>query len=271
MLVNMLGLHPKLSPIYETDFIYELLKIYFYEPELSAEKKSSRFIRFLIDWSKNIGNFPDIKNKNEKYPIGFHRFAMDQKELLELTKKFLLKFESLGSVKSIRWYLDKVFQYHIKTDKAEFWLNKSPRYISVVDSLDIIFPEMKFINCIRDGRGVLNSVKKVMGKTYNPEIIAKWWITALIRAEKFSEKCPEKIVNVYFEKMVEGNPGFLAEIIAFLGIKDCSGEIYRKLSDEYSIVFSKSRRRTWEKELPAEDIKVFESVAGEMLEKYGYS
>jgi hypothetical protein len=85
LIVDMLGLHPSLSPIYETDFA-----LYFLEfvrnrrlPQLHEA------IEFSLDWATPLPYRPHSKRKHEKYHHGPHYILFTLKHMRERIDAFL--------------------------------------------------------------------------------------------------------------------------------------------------------------------------------------
>ena len=110
LLVDLLGLHPDISPIYETDFVTILVKLFYSKKSknLSIQEKKNKYRAFIYKWSEPLPKRPDNKRKHEKYVHGPHYILFSKEKIRNKTDEFLnklgeenLPMESLYNIASI--------------------------------------------------------------------------------------------------------------------------------------------------------------------------
>src|SRR5215210_2075995 len=77
LIVDMLGLHPRISPIYETDFVIQLINLLF-NRNLSPVEASAHVIECMDHWTKPLPLRPHNKHEQERYHHGPHYVLFDR-------------------------------------------------------------------------------------------------------------------------------------------------------------------------------------------------
>ena len=187
LFVDMLGLHPFLSPIYETDFVLSFLEFVRNQtlPQLQ------RAIEFLVHWATPLPHRPHSKRSYEKYHHGPHYILFTLNHMKERID-ILIKNANLSSsselIFEINHIIHSLFQYHCEFDQKKLWINKTPNYIFYLTELKQVFPNMRFIHCIRDGRDVACSV---ITRPWGPRSYldaAQWCKLRILNAREFGRK-----------------------------------------------------------------------------------
>ncbi|HKR05420.1 MAG TPA: sulfotransferase [Bacteroidia bacterium] len=176
------------------------------------------------------------------------------------------------------------------------WGDKNNYYIQKIDKLLSIFRDAQFILIIRDGRDVACSYRNIQkletSSVYKPKLsykideIAIEWLSNNQNVLTFFELLPVHQKHILkFESLVTDTKHELKKICMFLGL-NFSGEMLdyflhnRKGHDEPE-EFIDWKKKTMEKpdpansgkyknELKPEEIKIFNSIAGEMLKRFNY-
>lgn len=179
------------------------------------------------------------------------------------------------------------------------WGDKTPHYLSKMQEINTILPEVRFIHVIRDGRDVALSYK---GLWFGPEDDtakqANFWKEKIKNAREQALKLPF-YMEVRYEDLVGSPHNFLTKICSFISIqfshkmetyylsanerlmelmdrKNLNGDVIVKKDKRrsiFSLVSQKpdvSRIARWKKEMPIEEQKSFESIAGNLLRELGY-
>ena len=176
------------------------------------------------------------------------------------------------------------------------WGDKNNFYIQHVDTLDAIFPEASFIHIIRDGRDVAcscrNLAKLSIRSKYSPnlptdiaDIAAEWTSNVKKAISSFESIGDERVCEVRYEDLVADSQTELIRICAFLQepYDEQMLEYYKYNINEHQepIEFLQWKGKTLEKpttsevgkfrhELSIQEIRSFQSIAGCLLERYGY-
>ncbi|MCA1994598.1 MAG: sulfotransferase [Coleofasciculus sp. S288] len=164
------------------------------------------------------------------------------------------------------------------------WCNKSLANVRYAEELAQCFGDAKFIYLYRDGRDVALSFTKAIEGEKHYYHIAKDWNTAQKRALQLRDRIePERFLPVSYENLV-GNPEQTCKTVCeFLGVtysdsmmdfhKSVEAQKAASSSELWSNVvrpLMQTNTRKFLKETKEEDLRIFESVAGEALDALGY-
>src|SRR5512147_3252902 len=70
--VDLLGMHPVLSPVYETGFVLEVAQLLFSSGGLSAFMVADQIERLMSHWLRDLPHRPHNKKDYERYWHGAH-------------------------------------------------------------------------------------------------------------------------------------------------------------------------------------------------------
>lgn len=164
------------------------------------------------------------------------------------------------------------------------WGDKTPRYVERIPFLADLFPGSRFVHLVRDGRNVALSYADV---PFGPKTVAK---AAALWAERVcagytSGRSLERgrYLEIRYEDLVEDAEGEAKDLCDFLDIpfqadmldytEKARAVVLPSASELNPHVTEKPRSgvRSWEQEMSARDIEVFEAVAGDVLSELGYA
>ncbi|MEA2434585.1 MAG: hypothetical protein QOG54_2042 [Actinomycetota bacterium] len=162
------------------------------------------------------------------------------------------------------------------------WGDKTPRYILNIPELAKLFGDARFIHLIRDGRDVALSYADVPFGPKNVAKAAEIWaarVGAGIRDGRALE--PGRYLEVLYSDLVEDNEGEIKDITEFIGVDfdpamldpDAAKQGVLARAERYNPnVTEKAIRRVrdWQTEMPADQVEVFEVIAGDVLSELGF-
>jgi hypothetical protein len=163
------------------------------------------------------------------------------------------------------------------------WGDKTPHYVFILDQLRELWPDLRVIHVIRDGRDVACSHLALAadGRRWVAPTAAAagaWWQSAVARGRAAGEELGERYTEVRYEQLVRRPQQTIAWLCEFLGIArdttvvDYHGRVRLTQSDEFSRVRQPldPHARDWRRELTDGDVAAFEAVAGKQLADCGY-
>ncbi len=145
-----------------------------------------------------------------------------------------------------------------------------------------LFPQARFIHIIRDGRDVALSYADV---PFGPKTVARAADLWAQRVEQGTDDGrglgAERYIEVFYEQMVSDLEATARRLCDFLHLEfDPAMLEYteRARSDVLPtagrfnphVTKPVSKVRSWEEQMPAEQVEVFEAVAGDVLARLGY-
>jgi len=150
------------------------------------------------------------------------------------------------------------------------WGDKTPPYLLHMSELLAMFPDAQFIHIIRDGRDCALSVIECTWGPKNVFRAANWWKDSLdsgLRQAKMMRDSRLEISSTYlqirYEDILDDPETQLKKIFEFLEEK-FDREIIAKCH------IKRNNKLKWQEKMSKEDRKLFEQVAGDMLEELGY-
>ena len=164
------------------------------------------------------------------------------------------------------------------------WCCKSLANVKYADQLADRFADAKFIYLYRDGRDVALSFMKAPSEGekhyYN---IALDWNAAQQKALRLRDKAPDRVLAVSYEDLTGDEAGTMRRVCEFLGVEYSDAAMNFHETDEAKRAAGasnlwenvtkpvmKDNTRKFLKQMSEEDVRIFESVAGQSLDELGY-
>ncbi len=265
LMVDLLGLHPQLSPVYETDFVPSLMKV-IAAPAPAADRAEA--VALLMDrWTACLDERPSEKRAHERYHHGPHYLRFTRQKALELTDELVGEIATGNPWRGLQRLMTELFAEHAQNDGKPYWVNKNPSYVLRLPQLAKLFPDMKFIHCVRDGRAVAASA---MTRSWGPKTIAQaatWWSERVVEGLLFEQANPQQVLRVRYESVLQDPVNTFSTIEAWLGMP--AGGIVQR-HHEAGFSFDPSRLDAWKTQLSAAQQAEFDGAAGRTLRLLGY-
>lgn len=189
--------------------------------------------------------------------------------------------EEAASAEQVMFALVRAYARNVGKERSRFWIDHTPSNIKYATRLGSHFPSSKFINVIRDGRGVAASFLKVKFGPNTIKACADHWMGRIAVGLAAEMAFPQKrILRVRYEDLVERTEDVLKEICRFLGIEFqeqmISGRGFkpvafgRKVNRLVGQPASPERLTAWESVLTLRQVEIFEAWTGDLLPCLGY-
>jgi hypothetical protein len=173
---------------------------------------------------------------------------------------------------AINQMIQTLFQYHCKLDQKKLWINKTPSYVFYLKELIQVFPNLKFIHCIRDGRDVACSVVTRPWGPKSYQDAAKWWKFSILNARECGRQYPAAYYEVKYEDLLTNTELTLKRLFSFLHVEDESSSLLKVYNEgKNDIRLMKSRIGCWKDQFEDQDRELFWKNAGCLLFELGYS
>jgi hypothetical protein len=177
-----------------------------------------------------------------------------------------------------------VYDVLAETQGAQTWLCKSMQNVMYLPQIDAYYPEAKYLYLFRDGRDVAVSFRKaVVGEKHYYHIANEWATAQRLAIKQRSITPPERFVNVTYEELTSRTEDTMRRLCAFLGVTYSPSMLEYHKSEEARRAAESSalwgnvvkpvmadNTRKFLREASEEDISIFESVAGDVLDALGY-
>jgi hypothetical protein len=267
LLVDMLGLHHSFSPVYETDFVLPFLE--WVRSRNTVQLKNATV--FSKQWAAPLPHRPNNKREHEKYHHGNHYVLFTKRNMEERIDRLFGEESTDSTLVRINRLIHELFDCHCRCDKKQLWINKTPLYVMYLTELKHVFPKMKFIHCIRDGRDVACSVTSCPWGPSTHLDAAVWWKFQIMNARLCAPDSPGEYMEVKYEDLLVDPEASLERIFAFLNVENESCRLLQSYSEKKGgIRLETSRVGNWKSEFTKEEKAKFWDLAGDLLSDLGY-
>lgn len=226
-------------------------------------------------------------------------FASTKFETWGLNRIELESFLYLRKPLSYSELVADIYIYHgLKNNKnATFWGDKNSLWVEKLPVLYLLFNKAKFIHIVRDGRDIATSYININRYTgaknkYFPKLpaqieqIAELWNSNINSISSFLSSLPvQSYIEVKYEDLICNNELIINKLLNFLNLPPSQSVfLYYEINKaenyepkdfldwkgKLNEPLDKSNIGKYKYELKPSEIKIFEHVAAEALEKYGY-
>ncbi len=250
----MLNCHPNIAIPPESYFIVEIYDRFFTTYDKTNRTVREQVIRYLFD-----------------HPF-YKEFHLDNGSVYRsLVAPEELQLSELISI---------VYQTYAQQYGKVRWGDKTPHYVSRMDAIRQLFPDAQFIHVIRDGRDVALSILKVdFGPNSLPESALDWkhWVQT---GRKLGKEIGNKhYLEIFYENLVRAPERSLRTVCEFIGESFHEEMLYHHRHKDLAFHESHqllpqpvttSRIGKWRQQMREDEVKLFESIAGGLLQELGY-
>jgi hypothetical protein len=268
LVADLLGLHPGVSPIYETGFVTQILGLLFVRKDLSPKQVQLAILQIMDRWSQNLPMLPNNKRAYERYHHGPHHVRLERDYVMARTAELVEAFDRGQPAVGMRRFMDALFVEHCQADRKPRWANKTPSYVHMLPLLKGLYPKMKFIHCVRDGRDVVTSLLSYKGAARDVEDAAHWWVRKAGAGVVWGGNNPDRYFELRYEELLASPVLTMRRLLDFLEEPDCAEQMIEAYGG--AARFDPSRTGTWRQRFTDADVVTFDAVAGELMNKLRY-
>jgi len=215
--------------------------------------------------------------------LGYRMFFRDWRGPRPDPETFVTGLENLMPAT----FLGSLYSQYARQFGASRWGDKSPIYTAYVDLLATIFPTAQFLHIIRDGRDVALSMRKAYPG------IRFFYMDVYYSADSWKERIrkamaagahlgPDRYLEVRYEQLTEHPEAHLQRICDFLGeaYVPSMAEPQRTAREHHHskgihaatrLAPSTMSSGHWRKDMSPPDVRLFQTVAGDLLDELGYN
>jgi hypothetical protein len=254
---------------------------------------------FFVWWYKKYKNW--TKNSLKRRLDGFldDLFKSRKFETWDLSRRDLRKFIVLKKPNNYTDLISSVYLFFglSRGKKAKLWGDKNNYYLNHVGEILRIFPNSRFVHIVRDGRDVAVSYKELakfrINHKYAPNLssdissIAHEWRENVIKVRNSLNSVKVgKRIEIRYEDLVTKPQKITKKICDTVNVK-----FYRKMLNFYEInkkeklepdefllwkkrianPINDSRVGVYKHQLNSKEKEIFNSIAKDVLNKYGYN
>lgn len=240
-----------------TTFLSQLIQFTDY-----GEPVESHFI------TKYYPEFTNVHEEvDEKFLVGIVRKILSERAIMQ----WQLNIEAEEVVnqlpkKSYKAVIDYLFSLRFSRLGCDLWSDKTPHYILNFETIYDLYPNAKYVFIIRDGRDVALSLLKMSWGPNNIYYCAKLWEECNRWSQRLqSLKDENRLFFVQYEDLLDNIEDRAKKLYEFVGVNYPTEEVDKIISGVKSGNYNK-----WKTSMTKRQIRVFESIAGQTLGKFGY-
>jgi hypothetical protein len=263
LLVDVLGSHRSLSPIYETDFLVHIARLLAGPGTL--RETTERIWRIVDTWTESLPMPRHRRPDPAAYLHGPHYVLLERPFVLHATE-LLVRSLHVDRVAGFRRFVETLFAAHAAQDGKATWINESPGIAAALPFFHRAFPELLFVHVLRDGRDfAARAVSRSTGPRTWVEAGHVWrGVVASVRT--MATEAPGSVHELRLEDLLDDPVAVLEPVLRLLGLSG-AGECVQRWHGAGGAL--KAERPRYLRADPA-DVAGFESVAGEWLTRTGY-
>ena len=250
-------------------------------PEVSLPTSESHFFIPFYERREEYGNLSEIGNIRQLL-TDIHdsrkRFFEEDLHGIRFDVESLAQRAQRDDRHTVPGVIATIFEANAEAEGKRRWGDKTPYYALHCETLLQMFPGAQFIHLIRDGRDCALSMlqRKRDLQIFNVYHAAYIWNRYVQSAREFGAKHPDNYFELRYEDLLDSPQETMKSLCDFLGIEFSHSVIdFRKSSGAgktplLTKPLQKSNQGKWRKSMSRRDLEIFESLAGETLEKCGY-
>lgn len=178
-----------------------------------------------------------------------------------------------------------LYRLHASREGKSRFGDKTAIYVRSLSLLADLFPEARFVHVIRDGRDVALSWLDT-GWDFGPrtaEEAALYWRYDVQRGRGMGVDLPGRYREVRYERLIRDPDGVLRDLCDFLELRydsamiesfrhadELLGSMPRPAHHRHLLLPPTVGLRDWRRQMGSEDRRVFEEIAGALLDELGY-
>ena len=179
--------------------------------------------------------------------------------------------------------VDNIFSSYAARQGKSRWGDKTPGYITELDSIRAALPNARIIHLVRDGRDVAMSMKNVSWGSPHIIRLAQSWRWNVTIGHRMGCMIPDDYLLLRFEDLVRNPASMLRRVCEFIDepyseqILDYAGSAEQHMPAD-SLQWHQSSVKApdtdkisgWKRRMSHSDVVLFEQVAATTLEEFGY-
>jgi len=183
--------------------------------------------------------------------------------------------------------ISSLFEAYARKQGKTRWGDKTPQHALYLREIRQTFPNARLIHLVRDGRDVAESLSRIYIGPKSIYSIARRWRDHVMAFHDFCRDLPkEEYLEIKYEELVENPVGIQRRILDFLGEdKALVADTGNKLPDSnarrqatHAVSHHSGLNKTvsgekvgvFKTRFTEREIEIFELVAGDALDIYGY-
>ncbi len=167
--------------------------------------------------------------------------------------------------------------------QASIVMDKSLDSVRYADELMDLFPDMLFLNVIRDPRAQVASMNRAIIHDYDSRLNALTWREAHEMAQQVQQRWPDRVLSIRYEDFLSNQEAVLRRVCSFFGIPflpamlDVTHSAEAQQISQLSALWESNRfpplmanKDKFKQQLSITEIEAIESICADWMQQYGY-
>jgi len=191
----------------------------------------------------------------------------------------------IGNCSSLANTIHELYSAYARKRGKLIWGDKTPSYVTEIDTLHRLFPNAKYIHLIRDGRDVAASLQKQWWGPKDFVSAIEYWERSVVLATKMLRMLPSsQRIMLRFEDLIINPEEEIQKVLSFLGLEyeesmlnsyyqSTESKVGSRATLHHSNLAhppSKDQCFKWKRTLPKADQAIAHEIAGRLLKDLGY-
>ena len=153
----------------------------------------------------------------------------------------------------------------------ERWAEKTPDHTENLPMLEELFPDSQYIIIVRDGRDVaLSEFLRPFGENNAYSAAVKWKKEMKSVISFYQSLTEDRYILIRYEDIMTDPVMEMNRLIEFLDIADDDDKLKNFVAEDIVDNLMLGNFNKWKTQMSPKDIRVFNSVTGDILSKYNY-
>ena len=222
--------------------------------------------------------------KNHSAEVAYERLAGDfrfRASGLRVDRAEFVKHYQSGDLADL---ILNIVAQNVPEDKQTgtlYWFEHNPENRGYVELLMAVFPEARFIHCVRDPRAVYLSMRdNPRWRVADPLKFSRVWSEAVAKGYLYSTKYPDQVMTVFYDSYVLNARQSLFTICDFIGVHFDAAMLNGngvRLPEFTRYQHAKTRgpavsaqRNRWQDILSNREVSIIDSQCYDWMLHYGY-
>lgn len=245
----------------------------------------SKYIVVFHNNLKDFGDLSDVKNR-EILIVSIEKFMRNawlERDHDEWIPGLAAAAPQLAreAAPSYAGVMEVIYKFFATQRGRNRWGDKMATFRRCMPTILELFPDARIVHIIRDGRDVASSLLPLSFGPNTAYVAAKKWRNFVEHGLAFAAKHPRHVYTLRYEDLIDDPEKYLREICSFVdepfneGMlqfhKSGTSRVPRKeIHGQLNKPVNKEQAARWKRDLSSEQVRVFESVAGQLLDRLNY-
>ncbi|MBG6220447.1 MULTISPECIES: sulfotransferase [unclassified Janthinobacterium] len=168
--------------------------------------------------------------------------------------------------------------------QAQVVMDKSLDSVHYADDLMELYPDMLFLNVVRDPRAQVASMNRAIIHDFDTLLNTRTWLAAHVAADHVMQRYGQRVLTIRYEDFLSRQQETLETVCHFLGIRflpqmlDVAASAEARQIAQLSSLWSANcyapiaaNIDKFRQQLSDDDIKLIETLTGAYMDRYGYT